>query len=99
MSYHVEPIPRHLLDDTLRDYVCSICWGPLDFHYDTPERKWYALCRRHKEETPGYTSRNYAERRRAESAREAIEAAYNLREILGLAEPISQERALKDLGF
>lgn len=99
MNYQVEPIPRHLLDDTLNNYVCSICWGPLDFHYDTQERKWYALCRRHKEDTIGYTSKNYADRRRAESESEAIEAAYNLREILGLAEPISQERALKDLGF
>lgn len=99
LTYNVEPVSRYLLDDTLRDYVCSICWGPLDFHYDTETKQWYALCRSHKEETTGYTSRNFAERRRKESEHELIEAAYNLREIMGRAQKRTVEENLKGLCF
>lgn len=100
MNYKVEPIPRHELDDTLRDYVCSICWGPLDFHQDRETHLWYALCRTHKGETVGYTSRKFAERKRSESEHELLEAAHYLRDLMGLRhEKRSENEAMKELGF
>lgn len=100
MNYKVEPIPRHELDDTLRDYVCSICWGVLDFHQDRETRQWYALCRRHKEETVGYTSRKFAERKREESVGELVEAERNLRDLMGLRKKKqTAEEAIQELGF
>lgn len=100
MNYLVEPIARHLLDDTLRDYVCSICWGPLDFHQDRETHHWYALCRTHKNETVGYTSRKFAERKRDESVNELLEAKRNLGDLMGLRKPKqSVKEAMKELGF
>lgn len=98
MTYKVEPLSRIDLDETLRHYVCSTCWGALSFKYH--EKKWYAICPACDENTVGYTSKAYAERRQAESTQEAIEAARNLRDILGL-QPDKQSVAknLQDLGY
>ena len=98
MPYKVEPLDRLDLDDTLRDYVCSICWGPLKFVYE--DGQWFALCAEHDEETTGYTSKMFAERKRTESESELIEAERNLRSLMGLTrerQPI--EKNLSDLGF
>lgn len=100
MNYKVDPIPRHELDDTLREYVCSICWGALEFHQDRETHEWYALCRRHKEETVGYTSRKFAERKREASIGELLEAERNLRDLMGLKrERRTTGENLKELGF
>ena len=100
MIYKVDPIPRHELDETLRDYVCSICWGVLDFHQDRETHEWYALCREHKAETVGYTSRKFAERKREASVNELLEARRNLSELMGLRrEKHTEDEAMKELGF
>lgn len=98
MAYQVEPLTRDQLDETLRDYVCSTCWGALTFKY--VDGQWYAICIEHKEETPGYTSKKFAERKRVESEGELIEAAHNLQAVLGLKpERQSREKNLKEIGF
>ena len=96
--FKVEPLDRVQLDETIRDYVCSTCWGSLTFRY--VEGKWYALCIEHKEETTGYASKKFAERKRDQSAGELIEAERNLRDVLGLR-PQKQtiKKNLSDLGF
>lgn len=98
VTYQVEPLDRIVLDETLRNYVCSGCWGNLTFKL--VGEQWYALCVECGEETPGYTSKHYAERRREESEYELIEARRNLAEVLGL-QPERQTVAknLSDLGF
>ncbi|RPI95538.1 MAG: hypothetical protein EHM40_02990 [Chloroflexi bacterium] len=97
MAYSVSPLSRDELDDILRDYVCSTCWGSLSFHYI--EGRWYAVCPGCGEETKGYTSKAFAERRREESTSELFEAERNLREIMGLHEKQTVEKNLKDIGF
>lgn len=98
MTYRVEPLDRDQLDETLRDYVCSTCWSDLTFRYEGG--KWYAVCPECGEDTQGYTSKNFAERKRDESESEFFEAERNLRTILGrAAEKQSVERNLSDLGF
>ncbi len=97
-TYKVEPLSRIQLDETLREYVCSTCWGVLTFKWH--EGKWYAICPECQEETTGYTSKRYAEKRRDESVQEAIEAERNLREILNLhREKRTAEENLHDLGY
>lgn len=99
IQYKVEPVARHELDELLRDYVCSTCWGPLTFAWQ-PGKKWFAICNRCREDTTGYTSKRYAEKRVEESVQEAIEAEHNLREIFGLNQPKrSTGENLRDLGF
>lgn len=98
MSYKVEPTARVELDDVLNHYVCSTCWGPLDFKYE--DDHWYVLCRTCGEETTGYASKAYADRRREQSEQELIEAEHNLREIMNLHKPKQTvEKNLSDLGF
>lgn len=98
MNFKVEPLDRDQLDETLRDYVCSNCWNSLTFRY--LDGKWYAVCPECLEETKGYTSKNFAERKRTESETELFEAEHNLRSILDLSqERQSVEKNLQDLGF
>jgi hypothetical protein len=98
VAYQVEPLDRIVLDDTLRNYVCSGCWGNLSFKLVGD--RWYALCVECQEETPGYTSKYFAERRREESESELIEARRNLAKVLGLeTERQSVAKNLSDLGF
>jgi hypothetical protein len=98
MSYQVEPLNRDQLDEILRDYVCSTCWGPLTFRY--VDGQWFALCSEHKEATTGYASKKFAERKREQSGQELIEAERNLRDVLGLRpEKQTVEKNLSDLGF
>lgn len=98
MPFQVEPLTRDELDETLRDYVCATCWGALAFKY--VEGQWFAVCPECGENTTGYTSKHFAERRRNESTGELVEAAHNLRDVLGLRpERQSVEKNLSDLGF
>lgn len=96
-TYHVEPLERHELDEVLRDYVCSTCWSPLNFEWSG--EKWYALCQTCKEETQGYTSAKFAKRKREESEHEYVEAAHNLRDVLGMRVRKSAKEILAELGF
>lgn len=97
-KYKVEPILRHLLDEILRDYVCSTCWSNLSFKH--VEKKWYAICPNCNEETAGYVSKKFAERRKEESEQEFIEASRNLRDVFEPnRERHSIEENLKAIGF
>lgn len=98
MAYKVEPLSRSELEDTLNQYVCSTCWANLSFRYE--DHKWFAICPQCKEETVGYTSKAYAERRLAESDREAAEARHNLKKIMNLGGARqSTDKNLSDLGY
>jgi hypothetical protein len=98
VTYQVEPLDRDDLDEILRDYVCSTCWGALAFRFE--DGKWFAICPECGEETKGYTSKNFAERKRQESEGEFFEAERNLRSILGLTrERQTIKQNLSDLGF
>jgi len=96
-SYKVEPLSRDELDETLRSYVCSTCWGELSFKFIDGKR--YAICPMCGEETVGYTSRSYAEYQRQQSEHEVIEAEHNLRKIMNLRKTQSTEKNLQDLGY
>lgn len=96
--YKVEALTREELDDTLRDYVCSTCWGTLSFV--VVDQKRYAICPRCKEDTQGYTSRKFADRKREESTHEYEEARRNLSRLLGWKQGHHTEQEnLKALGF
>lgn len=98
MAYKVEPLSRSELEDTLNNYVCSTCWANLSFRFE--DHKWYAICPQCREDTAGYTSKAYAERRLAESDREAAEARHNLKKIMNLGGARQDaEKNLKDLGY
>ncbi len=91
-----------LADKTIRDYVCSICWGHL-IKLPAEGRKGRVECARHGEETPGYVTKFYANKRLAESRVEKLDVRENLRGLHILppspVEKETVEELMKDLGF
>ena len=95
-----------LLDDrlaalTVRDYVCSNCWGHL-MKWPEEGRLWSVLCHRCNEDTKGYVTRYYAEGRRSESIAEQRETETML-QVLGIL-PLdiggqTAEELIAELGF
>ena len=95
-----------LLDDrlaelTVRDYVCSNCWGHL-MKWPEEGRLWSVLCHRCGEETKGYVTRYYAESRRSESFAEKSETRLLLQSMGIITNELSgmtEEELLAELGF
>ena len=88
---------------TLRDYVCSRCWGHLD-RLPLPNSSWAVVCL--KCDPDGsleivYVTKAYAERRRAESLAEKQEVTALLENIGVMEKPKrrSTNEILKELGF
>lgn len=87
---------------TVKKYVCSACWGDLEVVCDPRDiNKFFVLCQKCKEETRGYVTKFYAERRRSDSIGEKIEATKLLRSIGVLEKPApkSKEQLIHELGF
>lgn len=98
----MDPLNDVLAEVTVRDYVCSNCWGHLVKWPLSGSRMWLVLCARCGDQTRGYTTRYYAESRRSESIGEYREAK-NLLEDFGVLENEHSgktvEQLLKELGF
>lgn len=95
-----------LLDDrwkelTLRDYVCSNCWGHL-LAYPMDGQMWLVICHRCGDETKGYVTKYFAEGRRSESHGEQFEARQMLQE-MGILQREhagkSEDELIKEMGF
>jgi hypothetical protein len=67
-----------------RDYVCSACWGELDYRQDNKynPRDVAVFCSDCKDETPGFVSRKFVERRITESQNQYFIARDALREAI-----------------
>lgn len=94
-----------LLDDgmasiTLRDYVCSNCWGHL-VKIPAEGRMWRVECYQCGADTKGYVTKFYAQKRQSESIGEKLDVRYNLRGILppSAIEEETVEELMKGLGF
>lgn len=93
----------------VRDMACSACWGHLEQYPAEPpagitakagEHFSRVLCPICGEGTRGYVSKQYVERRLAESRAEAAEAREALKgAIPSLAHSFTQAEVLADLGF
>ena len=97
----IEPLSDHLIDLTLRDYVCSNCWGHLILN-SAEGNKWLVLCHRCGEETKGYVTRYFAESRRSESHGEKSETRILLQSMGIIPNELSGktvEELLAEMGF
>lgn len=94
-----EPMHPKLASRTARWYVCSRCWG--DLQERSAVDGVYVECVNCGEETFGYVTRHWIERKRMEDKFEALEVTRMLQRIGVLAKPkrktVSQN--LKELGF
>jgi len=88
-----------------RNYVCSACWGELDYRQDNPDdcRDVSVFCFSCKDQTPGFVSRKHAEWEAGESARLYEIAKRALRDSLPwLRRPplnLTQEQIMRQLGY
>lgn len=98
-EYSMQPLPEFLARKTVRDYVCSNCWGQLTLHYDC--ENFTVECGKCGEETRGYVTRYYADRRREASQFEKREAERLLRRLNIIPSPpkLPEGEILKSLGF
>lgn len=99
----MEPLNFELARKTIKRYVCSNCWGELEMTPDPEHEGMYQVtCMKCKDETKGYVSQHFVERRRAESEFEERDAIHLLRKVNILPDPMagkSQADLLKELGF
>ena len=95
----MEPLDEVTAALTIRDYCCSACWGHL-VKRPTENRLYIVECHSCGTDTPGYVTKAYADRRRAESFNEAYEVKKLLKG-LGILPTTkrSEQDILADLGF
>ena len=99
----MEPLNFELARKTIKRYACSNCWGELEMSPDPKNAGMYQVtCKTCQEETKGYVSQHFVERRRAESEFEKRDAVHLLRKVNILPDPMAgktKEQLLKELGF
>jgi DNA-directed RNA polymerase subunit RPC12/RpoP len=96
-----EPMSNADAQRTMQRYCCSGCWSHLNT-YNRPGKGLYVLCPDCGDKTPGYVSKSWVERRKAESHAEAYEAKRNLRDALPFLNETakkSAEELLAEIGF
>jgi hypothetical protein len=95
-----DPLSLDLAQVTVRDYVCSTCWGHL-LMYPADGDKWNVLCHKCMTNTKGYVTRVFAQLRIDESRMERVEVERTLKEIgvMEKGEKRTEEQILKELGF
>ena len=87
---------------TRKRYACSVCWGELELVPDLSDRdKWFVLCKRCKDETRGYVTLYFVNRRRGESVGEEHQVTRLLQTcgILPKPEKHTVGENMKALGF
>lgn len=83
---------------TVLHYRCSACWGFLNKYPIKGTRHWVVKCQICGNQTRGYVSSAWVERRLSESHAELQEARIALRGALP-ALPLSEQDLLESLGF
>ena len=99
----MEPLNFEYARKTVKKYACSVCWGELEMTPDPNHAGMYQVtCKKCGEETRGYVTQYFVNRRRGESEFEQREATHLLRKLEILPDPMkgmSKEQKLKELGF
>ena len=99
-------VPDSLIDRalsvlTVRDYVCSVCWGHLVAMPWSPTRD-LVQCQIYGTEHGGFVTRWWADKQRkldAANAADAKDLLYSIGIIHRESEGMTEEQILKELGF
>ena len=87
---------------TVGRYVCSNCWGELETRADPRDYSMsFVICIKCQDDTKGYVTRYFANRRRGESEFEKLEVTRMLQEqgVLPKPERKTIGENLRQLGF
>ena len=100
----MEPLTEALARKTVKRYACSICWGELEMlPAIEKENGWYYVtCKKCRDETRGYVTQYFVNRRRGESEFEKLNVVHLMRKLGYLENPLkglSREAIIKSLGF
>src|SRR4030067_3498900 len=97
----MEPFTETLARKTVKFYACSSCWGELESK-PAQDGMYFVVCKKCQDETKGYVTQYYVNRRRAESEFEEVNVSHMLRRIEIIPNPHkgkSTEQLLKEIGF
>ena len=97
----MEPLTEALARKTVKFYACSNCWGELEMQ-PAENGQYRVVCKACQNETKGYVTQYFVNRRRAESEFEELDATHLLRKIGVLDNPHagkSTQQLLEELGF
>jgi len=85
---------------TINQYVCARCWSRLHVTYH--DHQYWVECTNLNCNGEGYVTKGYAEKSRAQSYYDLMDARQNLRDIIQGANPVSklsEAQIMKELGF
>jgi hypothetical protein len=93
-------MPANLASKTVRDYVCSTCWGSLETEPQHGSPNWVVCCST-CDETRGFVSRYYTDERRTQDHFDALEVKKLLQdlEIIDRPPKKTEGQILEELGF
>lgn len=99
----MQALPFDYARKTIKNYGCSACWGDLEMNPDPENPNQYIVtCKTCKEETRGYVTKYYIERRRSESVGEERDVKKLLIKQNILPDPLagkSKADLIHELGF
>lgn len=99
----MEALNAELARITVKKYACSNCWGDLEVTPDLRENDMYfVVCQRCGDETKGYVTKFFVERRRGESEFEKMDVTKLLQKINVIENPrkgMTRDDLLKQLGY
>jgi len=88
---------------TKKRYACSVCWGDLEVKPDPTDRiKYFVLCVKCGDETRGYVSQYFVNKRRGESNGEKVNVTRWMMKAGIIENPLdgkSNQEILEELGF
>jgi hypothetical protein len=79
----MEALPEQLARKTVKRYACSICWGELEMRpaIHLENGFYFVVCKKCQDETRGYVTQYFVNRRRGESEFEKRDALNLLRKL------------------
>jgi len=99
----MESLNKSLAILTVNRYACSICWGDLEMHNDLSNNSMvFVVCKKCQDETRGYVTKYFVNRRRGESEFEKINVTHLMRKLGYIENPlknVSRESIMKSLGY
>lgn len=88
---------------TRKRYACSNCWGELEIVPDMRDSlKYFVLCAKCKDETRGYVTQYFVNRRRGESEFEKVNVVHLMQKLGLIHDPlknVSRADIIKSLGY
>jgi len=100
----MDALNEQLARKTIKRYACSICWGELELRpaIHLEGNFYFVVCKKCQDDTRGYVTQYFVNRRRGESEFEKLNVTILMRRLGYLDNPlkgVSRESIIKSLGY